>query len=230
MLGTRPDLAYAVGLLARFSSNPSNDHLARLFRLLGYIKKTRKRYLYYGNTTPEEEPEGYTDSDHAGDAVDYKSTSGYVFYVHGGAFSWRSRLQDTTANSTMEAEYIALYHASLNAVWIRNFFEQLKLPLSRPLLIHCDNQPAIDVLKGTEAHKKAKHFQVKVHVVREHYNRRYIDVEYCQTEENDADIFTKAMPKAAFVGSVSNLGLSDIPATPDPDETITTQYDTADDS
>ena len=60
MLGTQPDLTYAVGLLARFSSNPSNDHLDQLFRLLGYIKKTRNRYLYFGNANPEEEPEGYT--------------------------------------------------------------------------------------------------------------------------------------------------------------------------
>ena len=55
-------------------------------------------------------------------------------------------------------------------------------------------------------------------------------MEYCQTEENDADIFTKAMPKAVFVNSVSNLGLSDVPATPDPDESMATQYDTADNS
>jgi len=167
MLGTRPDIAYAVGLLARFSSNPSEEHITHLGRLISFIRHTRKRYLNFQNDT-ENKLEGYTDTDYTGDHHNRKLTSGYIFFTQEAAFSWRSRLQDTVAASTMESEDIALYHASCNAVWIRNFYEQIGMALTEPLTIYCDNQPAIAVLKNEAAHKKAKHFEVKVHLVRDH--------------------------------------------------------------
>ena len=231
MLGTRPDIAFAVGLLARFSSNPSALHRARAGRLLGYVKHTRKRYLHFDpKDAADLEPKGYTDSDYAGDQDSWKSTSGYVFYIGGAAFSWRSRLQDTVANSTMEAEYIALYHASLNAVWTRNFFEQIGMALSAPLVIYCDNLPTINVAKGEAPHKKAKHFQIKVHVVREHLQKRLTDVEYIPSEDNQADVLTKALPKAVFITSSSGLGLHDLSASPDLDHSFDSQYVDAEDS
>ena len=219
MLGTCPDLAFAIGLLARFSSNPSQHHIKCLKHLLGFILHTRKRYLFFDNadlTGPE--LEAYTDSDYAGDHSGRKSTSGYVFLYSNTAFSWRSRLQDTTAVSTMEAEYIALYHASLNAIWVRNFFEQIGMALPTPLTIHCDNQPAIAVAQGEAPHKKSKHFKVKLHVVREHLQRRMTNIEYVFSAENTADIFTKALPHGQFVLASTYLGLHDFPASPDPDQ------------
>jgi len=215
MLGTRPDLAFTVGALARFSSNPSTDHFLLLVRLLGFLKFSRWRYLLYESSNKT--VDGYTNADFAGDVDGRKSTSGYAFYIGNTVFSWRSRLQDTVANSTMEAEYIALYHASLNAAWIRNFFEQLGMAFDHPIQIWCDNQPAINVAKGEAPHKKAKHFDVKVHVVRDHIQRQITDVTYVPTEENQADVFTKPLTRQVFTDSVAGLGLYDSPASPQSD-------------
>ena len=185
MLGTRPNLAFTVGALTRFSLNPSEDHFTLLVRLLGFLKFSRWRYLLFksGNKTVD----GYTDANFAGNVDGQKSTSGYTFYIGNTVFSWRSRLQDTVANSTMEAKYIALYHTSLNAAWIKNFFEQIGMAFAHLIPIWCDNQPAINVAKGEAPHKKAKHFNVKTHVVRDHIECRITDVDYVPTVENQVD-------------------------------------------
>jgi len=232
MLGTRPDLAFAVGLFGRFCSNPSKAHMDGLGHLLGYIKATRGCYIKYGTPSSGVDlvPTGYTDSDFAGDLEKRKSTSGYVFFLSGAAFSWRSRLQDTVASSTMEAEYIALHHASQNAVWIRNFFDQPGFGLTAPLTIYCDNQPAINVAQGEVPHKKAKHFEVKLHAVRDHLQRRLTEVEYVPSEDNQADIFTKPLTKNSFRNSAIGLGICSLPSTPDPDVTSDSLYVDATDS
>ena len=61
---------------------------------------------------------GYIDVDYAGDMDKRRSTSGYVFMFTGGAVSWRSRLQNCTSMSTIEAEYIAASEACKEAIWL----------------------------------------------------------------------------------------------------------------
>ena len=217
MLGTCPDLAHAVGVLARFSSNPSHHHTNALSRLLGYIQATKRRYLFFHPDEESVDPVGYTDADFAGDKDGSKSTSGYTFLIHGATFSWRSKLQSTVAGSTMEAEYIALYHASLNAVWIRNFLQQIGLDLSTPLPLYCDNNPALNVAMAEAPHAMTKHFDVKWHIVRQHIKDRVTNVIRCSSEENKADVFTKALGNSEFMLKSSDLGLNDLPASPNPD-------------
>ena len=69
--------------------------------------------------------EGYTDSSFQSDIDDSKSTSGFVFMLNGAAVSWKSSKQDNTADSSTEAEYIAASDAAREAVWIRNFVQEL---------------------------------------------------------------------------------------------------------
>jgi hypothetical protein len=79
---TRPDLAYAVGMLARFQSNPGNEHWIAGKKVLRYLQKTKGYCLVY-KRVKELEVEGFSDSDFAGTYPDSgKSTSGYVLYVN----------------------------------------------------------------------------------------------------------------------------------------------------
>ena len=152
MLGTHPDLGHAVGVLSRFSSNPSHHHFNALSCLLGYIQATWRRYLFFHLDGDIGNPMRYTDANFTGDKDGSKSTSGYTFFIHRAIFSWQSKLQSTVAGSTMEAEYTALYHASLNAIWIQNFLQQLRLDLSSPLTLYCDNNPALHVAMAEAPH------------------------------------------------------------------------------
>lgn len=101
-VSTRPEITYAVGNLARFSSKPTKSHWTALKRVLRYLKGTVKYGVLYSQKGSY--CVGYSDDNLAGDINDWKSISGYMFQISGGAVTWRS----CVALSMAEAEYIAL--------------------------------------------------------------------------------------------------------------------------
>jgi hypothetical protein len=208
MLGTRPDLAYAIGKLSRFSANPSPDHLAALDRVFAYINHTKDFCLKYTKGDGENEANftGYVDSDHAGDETDRRSVAGYVFSLGNTAFSWYSKKQSSVATSTMEAELVAIFQGAQQCAWIRLFFEQIGFPLEGPLTIFSDSQSAIAVATGQQTHQRSKHIEVKFYSVRERVDRKQISLEYVPSKDNVADIFTKSLPKSLFDPHTEALG------------------------
>lgn len=92
MIGTRPDLTYAVGLVCRFISKPLKEHWQALKWILRYVNGSLNIKLCYSNKE-EFTAIGYCDSDHAGDLAGRKSTLGMVFTVGGNAVRWKSNLQ-----------------------------------------------------------------------------------------------------------------------------------------
>ena len=115
MLGTRPNLAYSVGKLASFLSNPSSHHIRALDQVLHYLSCTPSYHLNWWPDGDDIKPLRYTDANHAGNFSNRKSIGGYFFQVSGTVFSWSSKKQSTIATSTTEAEYIALYMGSQQA-------------------------------------------------------------------------------------------------------------------
>ncbi|KAL0298447.1 UNVERIFIED_CONTAM: Retrovirus-related Pol polyprotein from transposon TNT 1-94 [Sesamum radiatum] len=110
---TRPDIAYAVNKLSRFTSNLSKDHWKWLIRVLRYLKYTSNYGLYC--TRYPAVSEGYSDANWISDSKDTKSTSGYVFTIGSGVVSWKFSKQTCIARSTMELEFIALDKAGEKA-------------------------------------------------------------------------------------------------------------------
>ena len=104
MLGTRPDIAYAVSLVSRYPSNLTTQHWNAVTRIVKYLRGTVHYEFVYKGTL--QDLVGYTDSDWAGDLT-RKSTGGFVFNVGSGAIIWSSKRQSTVAISTCEAEYMA---------------------------------------------------------------------------------------------------------------------------
>ena len=94
--GTRPDVAFAVSKVAKFSSNPARKHWTALKRIVRYLKSTHTLGLLY---TKEKEDElvGYSDSDWAGDVDDRRSTLGFMFMLSGAPISLRRRKQTSVA-------------------------------------------------------------------------------------------------------------------------------------
>ena len=125
-VSTRPDIAYTVGTLARFSSKPTKEHWTTLKLVLRYLKETTKHGILYSQNNSGE-CIGYLDADWAGD-VDQKSTSGYVFQICGAPVTWRSKKQACVAQSTAEAEYIALSSATQESIWLRHLTFGLQSP------------------------------------------------------------------------------------------------------
>ena len=89
MTSTRPDIAYAVGKLSRFTSNPSKEHWQAVHRILKYLKRTMNYGIYYSGYPTV--IEGFTDASWITNQEDHSSTSGWIFTLGGGAISWGSK-------------------------------------------------------------------------------------------------------------------------------------------
>ena len=129
MLGTRPDLAYAVSTLSKLNSEPVEEHHAAAKRTLSYLKGTKDNGLLYEGETDREsflEPLCYTDSDWAGDTESRKSTGGYVFILCNAAVSCKTKKQTTISLSSTEAEYIALSEATKEAIWMKRLLREIE--------------------------------------------------------------------------------------------------------
>ena len=131
--GTKPDISYAVGTLAKFTNNPGEIHWKALLRVLGYLAKTNEYCIKYEgieNGRSAVEAIGYSrgflpqlsvfkcyvDASFAADLNTRRSTTGYVFKIAGGPVSWQSRMQTSVALSSMESEYMAASAAAQKAI------------------------------------------------------------------------------------------------------------------
>ncbi|KAJ9511803.1 hypothetical protein QJQ45_022680 [Haematococcus lacustris] len=191
---TRPDIAFAVGALARHMSAPTKQHWAAACSVLCYLKGTADQGLLFGGVSGLQ---GFSDADYAGDKDTARSTTGYIFTLNGGAISWSSRLQPTVAMSTAEAEYMAASSAAKEALWLRKLMRDLQLDAS---CVHlgCDNQAAIQLLHNPMATSRAKHIDVHHHFVRERISRGEVAFHYCHTSSMLADILTKPLATVQF--------------------------------
>jgi hypothetical protein len=154
---------------------------------------------------------GFSDSDWAGNPDDRRSTSGYAFHIGSGVVSWSSKKQPTVSLSSTEAEYKALSSATCEAVWLRRILEDVEEKQKGPTCINCDNQSAIKLAHNPVYHARSKHIELQHHFVREKIESKEIDLIYCNTSDNVADIFTKPLGKIKFEVFRSKLGVVENP-------------------
>ncbi|KAK8916713.1 hypothetical protein KSP39_PZI022778 [Platanthera zijinensis] len=196
---TRPDVEYAVSILSRFLSKPSAEHLTAAKRVLRYLKGT----LHYGLLYEEEastDLTGFSDSDWGGDSEDRKSTSGYVFMLGSKAVTWSSRKQKSVALSTAEAEYVAVCSAACEAVWLNRLFKELLAKEEgKPIQIKCDNTAAIGIAKNPIFHNRTKHIELRYHFLKDLVEEKQVELSYCQSNKQLADIMTKPLPEQNFM-------------------------------
>jgi len=202
---TRPDIAQAVGALARYMSKPTTEHWTAAKGVLKYLAGTEDVGITYG---PEKlDLVGYCDADYAGDVDTRRSTTGYVFILNGGVISWSSRLQPTVAASTAEAEYMAASQAVKEALWLRKLTTDLGGEL-KTMQLFTDNQAALTLLKNPIASARSKHIDIIYHFARERVARKEVKFDYCSTKEMIADIMTKALPESKFVDCCKGMGVT----------------------
>ena len=207
---TRPDIAYAVSRLSRYTHNPNQDHWNALIRLLKYLKGTINWGLHYHRAPCV--LEGYCDANWVSDSDEIQSTSGYVFTLAGGAISWKSSKQTCIAKSTMESEFIALELAGQEAEWIRSLLADIPL-WGKPapsVSMHCDSQAAIGVAKNQAYNGKRRHIRLRHAIVRDLIRKNVISLEYVKSERNIADPLTKGLCRKMVLESAQGMGLKPI--------------------
>ncbi|KAK9036765.1 hypothetical protein V6N11_021693 [Hibiscus sabdariffa] len=188
--------------------NPGEGHWTAVKNILKHLKRTKDVFLVYGG---EEELgiKGYIDTSFQTDKDDSRSQSGFVFCLNGGAVSWMSPKQDTVADSTTEAEYIAASEAAKEVVWIKKFISEVGVvpSISNAVGLYCDNNGAIAQAKEPRSHQRSKHILRRFHLIREIIDRG--DVEICKvhTYDNIADPLTKPLAQQKHDCHNESLGI-----------------------
>jgi hypothetical protein len=212
LVNTRPDLAFAVGIASRFMENPSAVHWSIVKQIVRYVQGTLDLGCRYKKGEGIPELVGYSDSDHAGDQDDRKSTTGVAFFLGGNLITWCSQKQPVVALSSCEAEYIAAGAAACQGAWLSRLLGDLigRAPAKFELFI--DNLSAIALCKNPVHHDRSKHIDTKFHYIRERIVKGELDVDHVRTEEQLADILTKALGFVRFIELRRLLGVIKVQA------------------
>lgn len=189
---TRPDVAYAVGMLCRVMSCPTEATFGQAMRVLQYLDRHKDIGLCYQSTPTK--AYGMCDSDWA---VRH-STSGWVFQFMSAAISWGSKKQPVVALSSCEAEIMAASEAAKEALHLRSLLSDLECGDQSPMHLSVDNQSAIAVAYNPEQHGRLKHVDRRHFFVRECVENMQIVVPFVASQENLADFFTKPLLHKQF--------------------------------
>jgi hypothetical protein len=150
-VGTRPDISFAVQALSQFNVAHTPIHCTAAKHVLCYLKGTCNFGITYGDIS-DFVITGYSDADWGQNRADRRSVSGYAFIIGGGLTSWSSKKQSTVALSTMEAEYVALAHATKEVIWFRDILKQLGFSTNGPTILATDNFAAISFAQDHQSH------------------------------------------------------------------------------
>ncbi|WVZ83818.1 hypothetical protein U9M48_030918, partial [Paspalum notatum var. saurae] len=229
LTATRPDIQFAVCLCARYQASPRTSHRQAVKRIFRYLKFTpelgvdgslasgpgclapsqaaRHHPKPPGLTQEPKQlifdlhvPKGFSDADHAGCRIDRKSTSGTCQLLGTSLVSWSSHKQASVALSTSEVEYAAASCCS-QFLWMKATLSDFGLRFGKiPLLV--DSTSAISVAKNPVLHSRTKHIDVRFHFLRDHYEKRDIDLVHVVSANQLTNIFTK--PLELHVEGVDN--------------------------
>lgn len=210
---TRPDIAFSVNLLARYSSEPTHRHWNGIKHIFRYLCGTRDMGLFYQKNS-KSKLVGYADAGYLSDPYKARSQTGYIFTYGDTAISWRSTKQSLTATSSNHAELIALYEAGRECVWLRSMIQNIQEECGlesikgNPTLLCEDNAACIAQIKeGYIKGDKTKHISPKFFFTYDLQKDGVIDVRQVRSSDNLADLFTKSLPTRVFKLLVQKIGL-----------------------
>jgi len=205
---TRPDIAFAVGALARHMSAPTQEHWVTAKGVVRYLTGTAEHGIMFKGGV-KGGVKAWSDADYGGDLDTRRSTTGFVFVTAGGAVSWMSKLQQTVAVSTAEAEYMAASAAVKEAIWLRNIMGDLGFKkATEAQIIYTDNQAALALARNPILNARAKHIDIIYHFARERVQLGQVCFEWCPTTKMVADILTKPLQRDKFARFRTDMGIS----------------------
>ena len=210
-VGSRPDISFTVSRLAQYVQAPTERLWTAAERLLRYISGTKLEGIVYDGSK-NIHPVGYSDFDWGGCKVERKSTSGFIFLMAGGAVSWKSKKQGPVAQSSAEAEYMALAAAASEAIWLSNIYGFTQVSKNTSLIeVMADNQGAIKMARNDSSGVRTKHIDIKYHFVRDSIAAKLFRIDYCPTTDMAADILTKPLERVLLNRHTGTLGVTALP-------------------
>ncbi|RVW71587.1 Copia protein [Vitis vinifera] len=210
---TRPDIAFSVNLLARYSSAPTRRHWNGIKHILRYLRGTTDMGLFYSRES-KQQLLGYADAGYLSDPHKGRSQTGYVFNCNGTAISWRSVKQTMVATSSNHSEILAIHEASRECIWLRSMIQHIResCGLSSikggPTTLFEDNAACIaQITGGYIKGDRTKHISPKFFYTHELQKSGEIDVQQIRSSDNLADLFTKSLPTSTFKKLIHRIGM-----------------------
>ena len=238
---TRPDIAYATGVLCRHLHNPNENSFIALKHLNSYLAHTPHLGLtYHSNSSDTLRLEEYTtasppvtpptltaysDASWGGEPEDdAKSTTGTLIYFGGALIDWTSNLQKVIAQSSSEAEHVAAFDTARTVVYYRQFLEELGLRQTSASIIHEDNTSCIAQSKNPVNTRRVRHMLLKYHYLRDIVGSGQASLQYIKSQDQIADILTKSLAHRDFARLLPHLVrpspfTSSTPSSPTPSTT-----------
>ncbi|WKA06841.1 hypothetical protein VitviT2T_024721 [Vitis vinifera] len=207
---TRPDLAYALSVVSQYMHNPGEQHMNAVMRILRYLKNAPRKGILFAKNVDHQSIEVYTDADWAGAVDDRRSTSGYFTFVGGNLVTWKSKKQNVVARSSAEAEFRGMALGLCEALWLRLLLQDLGYLSRQPIRLFCDNKAACDIAHNPVQHDRTKHVEVDRFFIKEKLDDKIVELPKIRSEDQLADILTKAVSSQVFSKFLNKLGMCDI--------------------
>ncbi|GJU27109.1 putative ribonuclease H-like domain-containing protein [Tanacetum coccineum] len=205
LTASRPDIQFAVSACSRHQVTPLTSNLNAVKKIFKYLKGQPKLGLWY----PRDSPfvlEAYSDSDYAGSHGDRKSTTGGCQFLGRRLISWQCKKQTIMATSSTKAKYVATANCCGQVLWIQNQLLDYGFNFMNTT-IFIDNQSTICIVKNPVFHQRTKHIEIRHHFIRDANEKNLIQVLKIHTDENVADLLTKAFDGPRFLHLVVHIGM-----------------------
>ncbi|KAI3702044.1 hypothetical protein L6452_27650 [Arctium lappa] len=207
LTASRPDIMFPVCVCARFQVRTKQSHYQAVKRIFRYLKGQPRLGLWYPHDSSFDLL-AYLDSDLGRANLDRKSTSEGCQFLGARLVSWQCKKQTTVSTSTTEAEYIAAASCCSQVLWIQNQMLDYGVTfLHTPIFI--DNSSAISIVNNTVKHSKTNHIEIRYHFIRDCNEKKLIQVVKVHTDNQFADLFTKAFDEmygsTQFITSLKSL-------------------------
>ena len=208
--GVRVDISFALGVLTSALGKNTPAHDTALLRLVLWLRGNASHGLVYGGDVHERARGfmGWMDSSFA-DAFKAKSTQGYAIKFNGCLVKWNSRRQQCVALDTMEAEYVSASAYCRALLGMLNLLMDMLLEQG-PVITYEDNSAASGLITQAPLPRGARHINVRHHFVRELQQLNIIDVRQCTTDQQQADLLTKALDPGKFSINLAALSFLSI--------------------
>ncbi|CAB1099484.1 unnamed protein product [Ectocarpus sp. CCAP 1310/34] len=204
--GSRPDISHSVLVLTKSMAKPGPKALAKLKRLMRYLKGTTSLGITYRKDAQGgDKLTAYVDSDFAGDLDDRKSTTGVVLTLAGGPVDTTSVKQTVTATSSAEAEYVAMSKACKMILHWRHLLKTINREQTEATVLFEDSTAAISTSESNKVTQKTKHIDVKYHHVRSLIVNKVVEVKKIDTNLQKADMLTKNLGTVKFLNNRRQL-------------------------
>jgi len=206
----RPDIAFVVHKVSKFTHNPLDTHWLAVKRILRYLKHSISTALFITKTV-NFTLQAFFDSDWAADRDDRRSVGAYCIYMGSNLISWSCKQQPTVARSSTEAEYKAIVNAATKLIWFKSILHELGLPPQHSPTLWCDNIGATYLMSNPKFHARTKHIEVDVHFVRDQVYNKELVVQFISSKDQLADALTKPLPPVKLRQVQRNLNVCDLP-------------------